>query len=260
MKKLIYTGIAIVALAAAIASCRKEFTITAVPVDLSNSAYLKVVHASPRFRQQFGLPDTINVFVAGQKINGAALTFGTTFPAGTNTYVAVPSGTQQIRLSVHGTTNPDSIQVTSLQKTFDVGQYYTFIITDSIASPRDSSQIFVRDAQPERVNPGYMSVRFVHAVFNDTAGSNVDIFSARRNGIIFPNVRPGTVTNFTTLSQYPGVADTLIVKRTGTNFELARLNAVSFGSQRIYTLTYRGNADSIPARRYGRGLLLSTNE
>jgi len=44
---------------------------------------------------------------------------------------------------------------------------YSLIITDSIKSARDSSQIFVQDSWINPA-PGYINVRLVHAVLNDT--------------------------------------------------------------------------------------------
>jgi len=117
------------------------------------------------------------------------------------------------------------------------------MIIDSIMSLRNSSQIFVRDSivQPP---PGYYNLRFIHAVWNDTAGKGIDIWSTRNNRYIFSNLKPGAISTF---SQWPYNAllnDTLYVRRTGSpTVTLATLNGASFSNQRTYTLYYKGDGN-----------------
>jgi hypothetical protein len=157
-------------------------------------------------------------------------------------YVSVPAGTQPIKLSVAGVVNPDSIPIQTFTKTLVANQMYTLMITDSINSSRDSSQIFVQDSYLQPTT-GYFNLRFIHAVWNDTAGKTIDIWSARNNRNIFTSVKPGAVTPFSTYPYNAILNDTFFVRRSGTLIGLDTLSAVSFGNQRTYTLYYKGDAN-----------------
>ena len=100
----------------------------------------------------------------------------------------------------------------------------------------------------------------IHAVLNDTLGKNVDVYSTRLNANIFSNIAPGTTTAFVS-EPYNFVSDTIIVKRAGINFELARISTVAtpIQRQRAYTLIYKGNAANTTAPK-GRSLSYFTNQ
>jgi len=231
-------------------SCNRDYTLKSPVQTTSGTAYLKIVDASPNFRNVLNQADSFNVFVGGNKISGFTpggtvswLTFGSIYPTVSSNYgyVSIPAGSQVIKLSVPGVLLADSVAITSLTKTFLPDQLYTLMITDSIASTRDSSQIFVQDSYLQPV-VGYFNLRFIHAVLNDTAGKMIDIYSTRTNRSIFTNVKPGSISTFT---QYPFnavLSDTLYVRRSGSPaIVLDTLNTVSFSNGRTYTLYYRGD-------------------
>ena len=231
------------ALSLGILACEKEREILAPVEDASsngNSALIRIVHASPNFRAVTGQADSINIFVNGTKINGARLTYGSAFPATTpTTYAAVPPGEVQLKISVGGVVNIDSIEVGKLTANLKRGERYSFIITDSVLNAsRDSSRIFIRDSFPVPAI-GRTFVRFVHAML-DTADRRVDIWSARRNNNLLTNVLPGTISTFSN-QPFINFPDTLIVRRAGTMTELARLNNITFANQRVYTVLVRGD-------------------
>jgi hypothetical protein len=85
-----------------------------------------------------------------------------------------------------------------------------------------------------------IGMRFVHAIWNDTAAKNVDIFSVRNNATIFSGRSAGSASTFTPLNYFT-TSDTLIVRRAGTTFALATLNSATFTPGRNYTLVYKGN-------------------
>jgi hypothetical protein len=214
-------------------------------VGVEGKAYLKVIHAAPGFTQVFNAPDNFNILVGGiggQRI-AASMTYNSAFPVNTintDTYAAVPAGAQDIRLVMKGTVNIDSVTIAAFPKDLIAGNYYTLVITDSITTTPSASKIFSQDAVfwP---NTGVYSVRFIHAVMNDTAGKTVDIYSARKGGNLFTNVAPGTVLNFADQT-FSNINDTIIVRRSGvTAWELARVNGVSFRDRRVYTVLYKGN-------------------
>lgn len=245
----------------AVVACKKELKYIAETSSPENKAFIKLVHAAPSFGKLFNAKDSFNVYANDQKINATFLTYGSAFPSATgNGYLAIDPGTINVKLFVAGVVKPDSIEITSMTKTVEANKYYSLIVTDSIKSPRDSSQIALMD-EFESTPPNLYGLRFVHAVMNDSAGKKIDIYSARRNGNIITGFSPGQSSSFTNYPYNGQVPDTLIVRRAGTSFELARLATITFGHQRIYTLYYRGHADSLPAaRRASRTLTYYVNK
>lgn len=247
-----------------LSACKRDYKGIAnyTPQD-SSMAYLKIVHASPNFRQVFNTKDTFNVFVGGQKINGTALTYNSVWPFSVNssttnitaTYAAVAAGQNQIRLSVPGVATTDSATIVTLTKTLAPGKFYTLMVTDSLKLASDSSKIFIQDNIPMTL-PGYINLRFVNAAMNDTAGKAVDIVSYARNANLFSNFKPGMVSPFALLNYNQSVADTLYVTRPATSgtpvsqrIVLAKLpltaTMLSSGAQdkRSFTLYYKGDAN-----------------
>jgi hypothetical protein len=252
MKKInLYICLAVGAVLA-LSACKKEYTYLATYQTTEGGAFLRVVDAAPGFRSVFNLPDSFNVYVNGAKINSPFLTYGSVFPIATTQfgYAAVPTGVQQIKLSVHGfaSVQPDSTQLINFTKVFLPGQYYTLLVTDSIKSTRDSSQMFLPDAFAKPLT-GNVALRFVHAVWNDTVGKTIDVFSYARNTTVGTNLKPGAVSSFSSFGYNIAVPDTFYVTRSaiaGTplagRIVLAKL-AFAPVNQRAYTLYFRGDAN-----------------
>ena len=248
-------------------SCKKDNKYIAVYKPVSGDAFLRVVHVSPNFRAIQNYPDSFNIYVGKNKINGSLFTYNSFFPASTantNTYFAIPSGAQQIRLSLQGVITIDSLTIISLQKDITPGYFYTFFITDSLQTQQLNTKVWVQDDFPIP-DTGKYAVRFAHMVLNDTAGKKVEVYSTRQAATIFTNISPGTVTSFITLPVLSG--DTIIVRRPGTLFELDRFprnatgqpSPVSYtNNQRVYTILYKGNAVSTAGTK-GRSILVYNN-
>lgn len=237
-----------------LSSCERDYTLLDPVQRTDGLSYLAIIDASPNFRTIFGQPDSFNVFINGNKISGftpgskpPVLTFGATFPSTTTGfgYVAIPSGPQQIKLSVSGVNNADSIPIVTFNKVFEPDKQYTFMITDNIKSANDSAQIFVEDDYTFPPTDGYYNLRFIDAVTNDTAA--VDLFSYARNAVIFSNVTPGGISAFTQLGSNLQTTDTLYVTRTASSKTplSARtiLGKMAFqaGNQKSYTVYLRGD-------------------
>jgi len=242
-------------------SCSKTTPLVNIAVTSSptGSAFIKIVHFSPAFRLATSNSDSLNIFLNGSKLNGSFLTFGSLFPSTTNLYAAIPAGAATIKLSTAGVLTPDSIAVVSLSKIVEAGKYYSLIITDSILSASSSKQIFTQD-NFVLSDTNTFTLRFVHAILNDSTGKNVDIYSTRRAGNMFSNISPGTVTDFNA-QPYNFITDTIIVRRTGSNFELARFTTASnpLARQRAYTLIYKGTPNVTTAPK-GRALATFANQ
>jgi len=223
MKKYILITLFLAGTIVAALSCKKSFTVRN-PYQLAdaNMAYLKIVHASPNFGTIWGKPDSFNIFINGAKVNGTFLSYNGVFPTAVyqaspgiaNTYFAVQPGAVQIKLTVPGTgANTDSLAIMSVTKNLVGGKLYSYILTDSIKAVRDSAQMFVQDNFTSAL-PGYVNLRFAHAVLNDTAGTTVDVFSYARNTTIFTKIKPDSVTSFQLLGFNIQSLDTFYATRT----------------------------------------------
>lgn len=257
----------------AIFACKKSFIInTPYQILDSSMAYLKIVHASPFFRQATGAQDTFNIFMGNIRLNNTPfLTYNGIFPNAvnptssniTNTYMVVPAGLQQFHFSIPGVINQDSVQLFSFSKNLNPGCFYTMLITDSVLSKRDSSKIFIQDIFTTPLQ-GNISLRFIHAVLNDTVGKTVDVFSYARNATILTKITPDSATAFQTLGYNTGVIDTFYVTRslaTGqpSNTPLANrtilaklpfaTNLTGASPQRVFTLYYKGDANTTTGKK-----------
>lgn len=244
------------------ASCEKQADRTANYTTVEGKAFVRVIHASPSFRQIFNAPDSINIYVNNEKVNGPLITYGGLFPTAATTgfgYIAVPTGLQTVKVTVAGRVNPDSIQLAVLTNQATAGQRYSIILTDNIQSTRDSSKMILPDNITQPTTGNYR-LRFVNAIAADTAGATVSIFSTRRNGNIFNGIAPGQVVDFQTLPFNSQLSDTLYVRRPGSTFNLATLNGASFGNQRSYTIIYRGYGGTVTTGTKGRTLVTYLDE
>lgn len=252
MKKITFYISLLAAGVIVFSACKKEAAKTADFTTTEGSAFLRVVHAAPSFRKIFNLPDSFNVYVNGGKINSPFFTYGSIFPgtASNSGYVAVPPGLQQVKLSVHGfaSASSDSTLLTNFTKVFVKGEYYTLLVTDDIKSARDSSQIFIRDAQIKPTS-GNAGLRFVNAVLNDTAGKSIEFFSYARNATLSSAMLPGGITSFSSFGYNAAVPDTIYVTRpaaAGTpiaNRIVLAKGVFSPANQRLYTVYYRGDGN-----------------
>ena len=101
-------------------ACEKETDRKADFTTTEENAFVRVIHVSPSFRQVFNAPDSFNIFINDNKVNGPLITYAGLFPAtGSNFgYFAVPTGLQHIKLSVAGIVKADSIPLTLFSKVF----------------------------------------------------------------------------------------------------------------------------------------------
>ncbi len=259
MKKLIFYILIATSIVGIYSSCSKSNDVnapyTSVDPNSISTSYLKVVHASSNFATLFGVPDAFNVIVNGTKINSPFLSYAGTsiFPlVGSGYgYVSIPSGAVQIKLSTNGTLTGDSIAFKIFSKTVNPGQFYTFLLTDSILTGNPKKEMFIRDSTPVAL-PGYYNLRFINAVGNDSAttftGTNtVDIFSYSRNTVLWSKIGVDSATNFQLLGTNIGVQDTLYVTRTPASGSpllpgrvvLAKLAITPIS--RNYTIYYKGD-------------------
>lgn len=228
------------------ASCKKEKEIAAPWVNAgtnSEFAHLRIVHSAPNFRAVTSQADSLYIFANNMKVNGTRLSYGGFYPSQTiNSYAGVPSGDVDLKISVGGLVNLDSIAITSLKVKMEKGKFYSLVITDSILNgSRDSAKMFMTDnfAMP---NPGRVAIRFVNSLVDTGIVQKVDVWSTRRNNYLYNNISTGTITAFSS-QPYIALSDTLIVRRSGTMVELAKLNNITIADQRVVTFYLRGQAN-----------------
>ena len=221
-------------------------TLSAPETPGANSAFISLIDVSPNLDSVLQTnADTFNILFNGVKVNGytagtsPVITFGSIYPlAGTFTgYASVPAGTQQIQF-VKGVNSLDSVILATFHETLAAGQHYSFIVTDSINSGRDSSRMFIKDSLLP-VTQGFYNMRFINTCWSDTG--NVDIWSSRNNRTIFGNIKPGQITSFNAFAANWQLTDTLFVRRAGTMVGLDTLNTQTFYNLRSYTLVYKGH-------------------
>lgn len=237
---------------ALLAACKKEFTEHLPITPVTDLAYVKIVHAAPFFRATTGVADTFNVYIGGERANGSPLSYNSIYPVnGTNTYLAVKPGMQEIKLSLPGVSTPDSVNIFSMQQQLDAGKYYTLMITDSIKTAKvDMHRIFVEDAllKPDTSAVG---LRFINAVLND-AGT-VDVWSQAKNGLVIAGVKGDSASPFMMVTYNRPVADTFYVTQhapdgtpLGSRTVLAQYyfttaNITTITGGRNYTIYYKGD-------------------
>ncbi|HMI60494.1 MAG TPA: hypothetical protein VK518_06290 [Puia sp.] len=253
MKKInIISGLIIMAAMAGFFSCKRDMPLIDKTASPAGTARICLIDVSPNLDSvlRTNYADTFNVLFNGVKLNGytagtaAAMTYNAIYPfAGTTYgYASIPAGPQEIKFT-KGLNTLDSVVLATFHKTLLADQYYTFMITDSVNSNRDSSKIFVKDSLLP-ATAGFFNMRFAHAVLNDTAGKGIDVWSTRNNKNIFTNIKPGTITGFSSFTYTANLNDTLFVRRAGTLSGLDTLSTVVFSNQRSYTLVYKGNGNS----------------
>lgn len=248
MKKInIISGLVLAAALTSLISCNRDMPLKDPAISPANTAFISLIDVSPNLDSVLhASADTFNVLFNGVKLTGyapgaaAAMTFGAIYPFATtnNGYASVPAGNTEIKFT-RGLNALDSVVFATFHETLAAGQYYSFLITDSVNSNRDSSRIFVKDSLVP-VPSGFYNLRFVNAALNDTAG--IDIWSARNNRNLYSNAKPGTLTGFSSFASNWVLSDTLFVRRAGTLIGLDTLNTQTFYNLRFYTLVYKGNA------------------
>jgi hypothetical protein len=241
-------------------ACSKETEYLAEPVSTSTNAFVKIVHEAPNLATITGQTDNITVSrfnwstMIYDKLTGTPITYDKTFPTTTNVYLSMPSGPQTFKFSLAAVSQKDSAELFLKSFQTDPGKYYSFIVTDSVKASSASKAIFLQD-DILPLDVSQIGLRFVHAIWNDTAASTVDIFSARNNRVIFSAKGAGSASTFTAFNYFT-TSDTLIVRRAGTTNELARLNTFVPTPGRNYTVVYKGNGTVTSSTGKPRSLMV----
>jgi hypothetical protein len=218
----------IVALAVAAISCTKPTGKDVAKEDnnFNNKTLVQVYNAT------IGSANT-QVFVDGNAVTGAALAYGSVFPASALAF-RVDAGLRgfSIRNTAAGATQTPII----FTENMELNKQYTIFTYDTSTAAK---QITVVN---NIVVPSDTTARVKFANFswikNGTA-PGVDVYSKLKSANVFTNVLPTQVTEY--IPYAAAINDSLIVRETGT------MNAMdtavfNFTRKRSYTLIYRGRA------------------
>jgi hypothetical protein len=235
------TAIPLIGLGLAFQSCQKTVkTKISENTDFSNSAIAQVYIATVNASRNY-------VYVDGSVVNGSVMTSGTLFPASGYGFKVTPG----IKAFLVRDTLSATTQVPlSFAENMQFGKNYTVFMYDTITSPLQKT------VQTDIVIPSDTSarLRFANFTYNPTAlPFAFDIFSKKKNAVIFSNVQLTDVTGYI---PYPsGVNDTFYIRPAGSAVNLQNFTpstttppGVYFDmfttlnptAKRSYTLVFRG--------------------
>ncbi|MBL0232546.1 MAG: DUF4397 domain-containing protein [Chitinophagaceae bacterium] len=172
-------------------------------------------------------------------VNGTGLAYGATFPS-TPASFNIPAGFKAF--SYFDTLATTTQVPMSFAQDLQSGASYTMFMYDSINAPKQmtvTNKIVVPNDTTARL-------RFANFVYNSGAsiGTGFDIFSVKRNAVVFTNVSQTQVTDF--IPYASALTDTFYIRTTGSSTNLTNGATTIFASLtptrlRSYTLIFRGS-------------------
>ncbi len=224
-------------------SCTREIPQVAnLDIDINKSATLQVFNATVKSVRNY-------VYIDGVAVTGAALGFGSIFPA-TAFGIKVTPGSRSILIK-DTTVNTIQVPITFAQN-FDAGKSYTTFTYDTLTSIKQITLLNNITIPTDTTS----RLRFANFIYNTTALPNVDVYSFRKiSGTpvfvggsvvlagsmpVFANIATNAVTEF--LPYASGLSDTLYIVATGTTTPIiAKQLVTSLVPSRSYTSVYSGS-------------------
>jgi len=204
-------------------SCKKE--------EVKTYANVLVTHASPN-------APGVDLLVDSKVVNSAALNF----PNNTG-YLAVESGTRNIKVNASGTTTT----VINADLTFEKDKNYSIFAVDSLSK---ISAIVLTDDLTAPAS-GKAHVRFVHLSPNAPA---VDIAVASSGAVVFSNKSFKEYTAFTPLD---AGSYNLDVRVAGTTTVALTLPTITLEAGKIYTVYAKGFLGGTGAEALGAEIIVN---
>ncbi len=224
--------------AAVIPSCTKTFDEKInLQTSFTNSSLVQVYMAMVNANRNY-------IYVDSKLINGGGLlTTGNVFPS--SAYAAsIPGGFRAFL--VRDTLSTTTQAQLSFSENLQVGKNYTVFVYDTITAPKQKTvetNIVVPTDTTARI-------RFANFVYNPTVLDGFDIYSKKRNQVIFSNVKQTEVTEF--IPYASALTDTFYIRPTGTTNNLQNWRTttpvgaydvtaiLTPAATRNYTLVFRG--------------------
>lgn len=204
-------------------SCKKE--------ENKTYANILVTHASPN-------APGVDLLVDAKVVNSAALNF----PNNTG-YLAVESGTRNIKVNASGTTTT----VINADLTFEKDKNYSIFAVDSLSK---ISAIVLTDDLTAPAS-GKAHVRFVHLSPNAPA---VDVAVSSSGAVVFGNKSFKEYTAFTPLDAGPYNLD---VRVAGTTTVALTLPTITLEAGKIYTVYAKGFLGGTGAQALGAEIIVN---
>jgi hypothetical protein len=202
--------------------------------DFSNSSVVQVYMAVAS-----GSTIAAHVFMDAAQLSGATIAAGGVFPPGAGAIGAnIPQG---IRNFVITTSTP-----LSFSENMQSGGAHTIFVYDTINAPKQKTVPTLLEVPKDNS----ARLRFANFVYSPIAIPAVDIFSKRKNAVIFSNVQVTDVTGY--IPYDSGVTDTFYVRQTGTTTNIQNwrttapaqfidlIGVLTPTAKRSYTLVFRG--------------------
>ncbi len=213
--------------------------------DTTVNASVKFIHAFPSITPALATNAGPNVviFASGKKLNGttsAALNsfiYDRTYPINTS-YSLLPASGHTFHFIMNrytaGLFAPAAGDtVFRATSTLAAGKKYSFFLVDTTQNPG----VLIKEDNWTVPQLGRYQVRYANLVANPN--ERVDVFSIRQNANIFTNIGYKEVSNYAELP-VPTLADSLIIRFTGTLNARDTLKAFFATPQRVYTWYSRG--------------------
>jgi hypothetical protein len=224
--------IGFIAVLVMLTSCEKSFDNKLTVTSDQNKSYIQVFIATVGASRNL-------VQVDGKRVSRPTLTSGTSFP--TAVYPSTATGSSfAVTGGLHTIAITDTLAATTQKPlTFainmDAQKYYTVFAYDTITNTK---QITV-ETNIEIPSDSTARLRFANFIHDVNAVPAVEVFSRRRNEVIFSDVNKTDVTGFIPYATLAN--DTLVVRQVGSTTALAQFNGFNPTKKRSYTLVYRGS-------------------
>ncbi len=239
-KKIIITCAAGLMLIFFISSCRKKRgkDVATEDTQFNDKAWVQAYNAIVNSSRNF-------MYVDAAAVTGASIGYGGTFPS-TPASFAILAG---LRAFLVRDTLGTSTQIPlSFGENLQPSANYTIFLYDTITSPKQKT-IFNSIQIPTDTTS---RLRFANFIYNPSAiGTGFDIFSVKRNAVIFSNVMETQITDF--IPYASALTDTFYIRLNGSAVNLQNtdttgkptilnIQAVLTPTRlRSYTLVWRGS-------------------
>ncbi len=238
----IKAGVVMVAVVALLISCKKQIDkeVALENYTLNDKAQMQVYNGIVNSNRNF-------IYVDAKPVNGATHTYNTVFPGASGpTSFAVAPGFRNFL--VRDTLLTSTQLMMSFGEDIQAGRYYTLFTYDTTTAPKNrlvANNIVVPADTTARL-------RFANLTYNpSTPSTGIDVFSVKRNAVIFSNVRQSEVTEF--IPYAAAQTDTFYVRLNGNSANLQNIDTTGKPTilniittlnptrKRSYTLVFRGS-------------------
>ncbi len=251
-KNILILGGAVLLVSLVTVSCVKDKSkeVAQETYQLNANAYIQVFNGIVNSARTY-------IYADATALNGATITYGTTFPS-TPSSASILAGYRAflVRDTSSTAVQPQLEFPQNLQPTGN----YTIFLYDTLTTPKQKT-VYNSVVKPTDTTA---RLRFANFIYNPGAlTSGFDIFSVKRNAVIFSNVKETEVTDF--IPYASAVTDTFYIRLNGSAVNLQNVDPSTTGGPTItniqavltptrlrnYTLIWRGGYRSSASKTAG---------